>query len=80
MWELVVYVAFGDPKWHITRQAHERVARFESVEACNAAKWDWFARGALPHGYAPWVPGRDGWMINGPPTCVRVAAPPAPVA
>lgn len=77
MWELVVYVAFGDPKEHITQQAHATVASFESAAACDAAKWQWAADNRLPRGYAPqWRPGRDGWMLNGPPDCIRATAGP----
>lgn len=74
MWDLIVYLAFGEPGRH-ERQAFETVASYQTYEACDAARWRWFREERMPPGYSPRfvVDGRKGWLYNSVPDCERRA-------
>lgn len=73
MWELIVFVAFGEPGEH-QRWTHERVAAFASYEQCDRARWEWWRADRLPQGYAPhFTKDTPGWFQNGVPACEQGA-------
>lgn len=65
MWVLVLCLAFGEPGRHSALDGPQ-VATFATEEACDAARWDWWRRDALPEGY------EKGWFQFMPGTCEQV--------
>lgn len=55
MFELFLSLALGEVAGEIRQSAAVSVGVYQTWEACDAARWEWFARETIPPGYsAPW--------------------------
>jgi len=74
MWELIIYLSFGEPGEH-ERDANVSVGVYQSIEMCDRARWDWFSNDRLPAGFAPHYAVDDakkGWFHALPGRCQPV--------
>ena len=67
MFELILFLALGEPGDH-DRETTATVGVYATLAACDAARWDWWRRDALPEGYGV------GWFQIMPGDCEAAAS------